>query len=520
MGYFFWLILFVVVVLVTLYSLAHERRRDFERRMSVGIERAHRIFDDTSRRFSEIRLTSIPETLRRRFSQGNAVAWDDRPCSSARTAQEIDPSGLETIEHTFTEPEVGQCLATSRSGSLDVSESGDRTSPQLDNESKTKQTEADQETQAQARVIGTFLTPIPEDDDSQIVHPESDPTTCDLLSVPTAFHGSKNVEVCRETKEKKIVPTGSVIPMIKLDTCPTEESAHQSSRAVSFVSSDEVIGPVSTYTTVSPRRMSLKPGNVPFVQKRGSVLLPATTVSPAVRRHSLLVPQQGYVCPRRTSVLFASDIFAHSPRRKSSTCGRNLHIPEQTVPTQSKRFFLPRKSVIKNVIRSSWSAVKGSSSATSNLRAGIRATTSCTGSYYPHRRRSSLGFSTEDTALQSTADGLASKLPSLREIGGSIARRKSTLKKMISAPFQGQAHAESTKNERSQRRRESRACLSYFRRQSMFGRRQSTHIPKQKGNYLTGSYKAYMISLSKEYLFVLYIFTRACRLLLHFVLLL
>ena len=531
MGFFVWLFLFVVIGLAILYSLGHERRHDFEERMSVGVERAHRIFDDTSRRFSEIRLTNIPETLKRRFSQGNAVTRDDRPGSSGFQAHKPDSRETDKREHTSSEsetkqrlptenddglgvsesdvkslpvnidgktedaetrpepivmPETELCKATAIDGSPSVSGSDVRISP-TDNAGNARHNETDMEAQTDPFAVSTFLTPISEDDDTHLVQHENDASTCDNSSVPEAVHGViETVKVCHETEEKKMVPTGSVIPMIKLDTCPTDESTHQTPRAVSFVSNDEVIAPVSTYNTVSPRRMSLKPGNVPFVQKRGSILLPAKTLSPATRRQSLLVPPQGYVCPRRTSVLFSSDIFAHSPRRKSSMSGRNLHIPELTEPTQSKRFFLPRKSVIKNVIRSSWSAVKGSTSGTSNLRTGIRATTSCTGSYYPHRRRSSVGFSTEDTSSKSTAEVDEGKLPSLRDIGGSLARRKSALKKMISAPFQSETHGESTKNERPQRRRDSRACLSYFRRQSMFGRRQSTHIPKQKGNYLTG----------------------------------
>ena len=528
MGFFVWLFLFVAIGLAILYSLGHERRRDFERRMSIGVERAHRMFDDTSRRFSEIRLKNIPQTLKRRFSQDKAAMWDDRPSSSGFQAHRPKSSETDKREHNSSESETEQRLSTENDGSHGISKSDvkilsidndgktedNETSPEANGKSETElcmatasfgspdvsgsisptdntdnaqHFETDLETQTHVSAISTFLTPISEDDDTQLAQPESDPSTHNNSSVPEAVHVViDNVEVCHETEAKKIVPTGSVIPMIKLDTCPADKSTDQTSRAVSFVSNDEVIAPVSTYNTVSPRRMSLKPGNVPFVQKRGSILLPAKTVSQATRRQSLLVPPQGYVCPRRTSVLFSSDIFAHSPRRKSSMGGRNLHIPELTEPTQSKRFFLPRKSVIKNVIRSSWSAVKGTSSGASNLRTGIRATTSCTGSYYPHRRRSSVGFSTEDTSSKSAAEGEGDKLPSLRDIDGSLARRKSALKKMNSASFQSETLGESTKTERPQRRRDSRACLSYFRRQSMFGRRQSTHIPKQKGNYLTG----------------------------------
>ena len=495
MGFFVWVFLLMALGLLFFYSLGNERRLDFERRMSVGVERAHRMIGDTSRRFSEIRLTSIPDTLKRRFSHGDAGTEADRPVTSGFQEHETESGGTEKKETTdFRKHETQQCTTTKSDSRLSISKSGATTS-KTDNGRQQDYAETDHEDidygagtgnktehiedndEAETHAYSSVLTPISEDDDVQILQSEHDNSTHD-----------DSTEVCQDTKERKVIPTGSVIPMIKLDACPTDGSTRQTSRAVSFVSNDEVIAPVSTYSTVSPRRMSLKPGNVPFVQKRGSVLLPAQTVSPATRRHSLLVPQQGYVCPRRTSVLFSSDIFAHSPRRRSFTRGRVLHIPEMTEPTQSKRFFLPRKSVIKNVIRSSWSVVKGSSGGnSSNLQTGIRATTSCTGSYYPHRRRSSVGFSNEN-ASPTVTEGVTSKMLRIQDISGSLARRKSALKKIITAPFQGETHGECSKTERSQKRRDSRACLSYFRRQSMFGRRHSTHIPKQRGNYLTGAY--------------------------------
>ena len=532
------LILVVLCVLVLIgYFFCLGKRGALERRMSTSVQKVHRFFDDTGRRMSQFNFTSLPTTLKRRLSKGgeNIRISLSRRLSHLQTPQSREPRAKETAD---TENEISKCDNQSFCDPVPVETTGsaekaakvtcfetdhtsneetrqpdkyiDEISPQEDLVAKIMKSinlendyAADEDRtlpdKYKSEVHSNLsLTPICEDDDERPL--KQDPTSdASKTLAPAADVANKDVvdssetsghlDTCIGSRQANAVPTGYIVPTIKLDNFPGESSPDQASKGVSFASNEEVISPVSIYNTVSPRRVSLKPGSVPFRQvtsKRGSVMLPATTVSPASKGNALLVQPQGYICPRRTSVLFSSDIFAHSPRRKSSTCGRVLHIPE-TAPTQSKRFFLPRKSVIKNVIRSSWSAVTGPTNGGSNLRSGIRATTSCTGSYYPHRRRSSVGFS-NDIKPEVSSNGFVDKLPSLTDISGSISRRKSMLKKIVKAPFQSAMPTECPRTEGIHKRRESRAGLAFFRRQSMFGRRQSTHIPKQKGNYITGLY--------------------------------
>ena len=523
--------------------LLRPRFNVFQQRVPASLHNVRRFYDDTSRRLSNLSCSHFSSDLRRRsiqtcgdittslvsrFSQlrKTGSTFEVKCPAAIEERQNIDESVNRDI--CVDEPSSERIVYHSEKQTLTVD------SKRYEGATETRILDAEEETRGKTLTSDdvnfllveeqdTGLAPhMPSPNETLEEEPASS-TEDDRMLKPIALRKAKIASNFGLSESKRVdtdemmpndEPLGrdmkptthvSMIPTITLDTCTEEEPREMHSRSVSFVSNEEHIVPVTTYSTVSPRRMSLKPGVIPFHQvtpKRGSIMLPASTVSPAVRRKSIIVQPQGYVCPRRTSVLFSSDIFAHSPRRKSSISGRSLHVPDVIahssrrkssvcgrslyVPdvtlAQSKRFFLPRKSVIKNVIRSSWTGVKTPASGEGNMRTGVRASTSCTGSYYPNRRRSSVGFS--DTTAKNGYGGYSRTLPSLNEIGKSFSRRKSMFKKILKAPFQGADTAPSARN--GVPRRESRAGLFSFRKQSLFGRRQSTHIPKQKGNYLTG----------------------------------
>ena len=538
------------VLLVVAYMLLRPRVSVFQQRVPASLHNVRRFYDNTSRRLSNLSCSRFSSDLRRRSIQTcgeittslvsrlsqlrkTGSTFEVKFPAAVEERQNVDESVNEDI--CVDEPSSERIVYHSEKQTLTVD------SKRYDGATEGRKLNAEDETRAKTLTSDDVNFLLVEEQDTGLASHMPSPNETieekpkstvddDGMLKPIALRKAKIANNFGLTESNRVdtdemmpndealggdmKPTThvSTIPTITLDTCMEDEPREMHSRSVSFVSNDEHIVPVTTYSTVSPRRMSLKPGVTPFHQvtpKRGSIMLPASTVSPAVRRKSLIVQPQGYVCPRRTSVLFSSDIFAHSPRRKSSIGGRSLHVPDviahssrrkssvsgrslhvpDVTPAQSKRFFLPRKSVVKNVIRSSWTGVKTPASGEGNMRTGVRASTSCTGSYYPHRRRSSVGFS--DTSAKNGNVGNSRTLPSLNEIGESFSRRKSMFKKILKAPFQGAGTAPAARN--GAPRRESRAGLFSFRKQSLFGRRQSTHIPKQKGNYLTGRCKYYII---------------------------
>ena len=494
------LVCILFLLIVAAYLFIRRRSNFLERRMSESVDYIGRGFVDTRRRLSRISCSALASDLRKRSIQ----TCGDVTSSLATKLSQLRKSGsmFEVKGHNvFGEPpNIKNSLSNNTAGGeasteqrFENSETGDQPlnveRPENDDVNDTELLDI---IRADSRHVPRSLSEnasFEGQDTKQSKFMPDNTTTSDSECQIPADPVPKTAEIKQDVEsnlgplkemETLQLPQVSVLPTIKLDTCPSEGSRKQHTRSVS---NEEVVVPVTTYNTVSTRRMSLKPGSVPFHQvtaKRGSVVLPASTISPASRRKSIVVQPQGYVCPRRTSVLFSSDIFAHSPRRKSSASGRCLQI-QDSVPSQSKRFFLPRKSVIKNIICSSWSGSKSSAGGVGSLRTGIRAATSHTGSYYPHRRRSSVAFS-NDTSKSNR--GFIRNLPTLSEIGQSFARRKSMFKRVLKAQFQGVDSTGSLKADTT--RRESRAGLSGFRKQSLCGRRQSTQIPKQKGNYLTG----------------------------------
>ena len=533
------------VLLVVAYVLLRPRFNVFQQRVPTSLHNVRRFYDNTSRRLSNLSCSRFSSDLRRRSIQTcgdittSLVSRFSQLRKTGSTFEVKCPAAIEERQNVDESVNRDTCVDESSSERI-VYHSEKQTltvgSKRYDGATEARILNAGEETRGKTLTSDDVNFLLVEEQDTGLAphmsslneafeeEPEPKSTVRDdgmlkpialrKAKIANNFGLSESNRVDTDEMMPNDEPLGgdmkptthvSTIPTITLNTCTEDEPREIHSRSVSFVSNDEHIVPVTTYSTVSPRRMSLKPGVTPFHQvtsKRGSIMLPASTVSPAVRRKSIIVQPQGYVCPRRTSVLFSSDIFAHSPRRKSSICGRSLHVPDviahssrrkssvcgrslhvpDVTPAQSKRFFLPRKSVIKNVIRSSWTGVKTPASGEGNLRTGVRASTSCTGSYYPHRRRSSVGFS--DTKAKNGNGGYSRTLPSLNEIGESFSRRKSMFKKILKAPFQGADTAPAARN--GVPRRESRAGLFSFRKQSLFGRRQSTHIPKQKGNYLTG----------------------------------
>lgn len=420
-------IAFFIIIMV--YIICHARHVDIEKRLYEGRGSVNRIFAENGRRLSEIGLR-----IERQF----AAAYPPRSLGTEARRR----STLDSINESNE-------ISTNNISMDVISETSEQTDPESRHRVNDVVTSRANLSECQSNNMNTTgsLNEIETNKEETPIKEET--------NIQTALNKQNSQKDSNGSKENE---------NISKHTIKTSDSSRKVSFSVArsqLVRKDSVM-PVIPNVKCLPRRKSVLPiinEEEQLTRRHSSKSLAQGTVSQPPE--AVLVKPPVYVCPRRASVIFNSDIFAKTQKRKSFSI-----IKESAFKCKTKH---NKDSGHKDVDATSSLPTKTENSGfwQSKFKPCARRKSN-TGVYYTKRRRNSNHFCTiqED----GIATSILSQLPeNIRNIlAGSSDKVKMVLDEALNGKLAGSSGL----------RRKSVVCAPC----------QSNTIPKTKGNYITGWY--------------------------------